>query len=52
MVRVTGGLSDSIHEFGDENGNGYNFPNIDAYDMLPHHRAYEAYQDKPAGRIR
>jgi starch synthase len=34
LVRVTGGLKDSVRDFGGENGNGYNFLNYDADDML------------------
>jgi len=47
IVRITGGLNDSIHEFGSKGGNGYNFPNIDAHDMLNAIvRAYTDFQDK------
>ena len=47
VVRKTGGLNDSIRDFGGENGNGYNFPNIDPVDMLAAIvRAYDDFQDK------
>jgi starch synthase len=47
VVRITGGLNDSIREFGAKGGNGYNFPNIDAHDMLNAIiRAYTDFQDK------
>lgn len=34
VVRETGGLKDSIHDFGTADGNGYTFANIDGNDML------------------
>ncbi|MCL2069009.1 MAG: glycogen synthase GlgA [Oscillospiraceae bacterium] len=48
IVRITGGLNDSIREFGAEGGgNGYNFPNIDSQDMLNAIvRAYTDFRDK------
>jgi starch synthase len=47
VVRMTGGLNDSIREFGAEGGNGFNFPNIDSSDMLGAiGRAYSGFQDK------
>ncbi len=34
IVRETGGLKDSITDFGDENGNGFTFKTYNAHDML------------------
>jgi len=34
IVRATGGLNDSVRDFGGENGNGYNFLTYNADDML------------------
>ncbi|MCL2055827.1 MAG: glycogen synthase GlgA [Oscillospiraceae bacterium] len=34
IVRATGGLHDTINDFGGEFGNGYNFQSYNAYDML------------------
>lgn len=48
VVRATGGLSDSVRDFGGENGNGYNFQTYNAYDMLDAlYRAAHDYFDKP-----
>ena len=51
IVRKTGGLNDSVRDFGGENGNGYNFLNCDPYDMLNAvTRCYEDFQDKNCWR--
>ena len=34
IVRETGGLKDSIHDVGGENGNGFTFKTYTAHDML------------------
>jgi len=34
IVRETGGLKDSIHDMGDNNGNGFTFKTCNAHDML------------------
>ena len=34
IVRETGGLKDSIHDMGGENGNGFTFKTYNAHDML------------------
>lgn len=34
VVRETGGLKDSIHDFGGEDGNGYTFASMNSNDML------------------
>lgn len=47
IVRATGGLNDSIRDFGGEDGNGYNFLTYNAYDMLDAlYRAAGDYFDK------
>jgi starch synthase len=49
IVRATGGLKDSIIDFGDKDGTGFTFLNYDAEDMLGAIvRAKEAYEDKKA----
>jgi starch synthase len=49
IVRATGGLKDSIVDFGDENGTGFTFRTYNPDDMFGAvERAYEAYQDKKA----
>jgi starch synthase len=49
IVRATGGLKDSIVDFGEENGTGFTFQTYDADDMFGAvERAYNAYQDKKA----
>lgn len=46
IVRQTGGLKDSIHDFSEGNGNGYTFQNINASEMLATiKRALSDYQD-------
>ncbi len=47
IVRSTGGLRDSVRDFGGENGNGYNFLTYNAFDMLDAlYRAAADYFDK------
>ena len=47
IVRETGGLRDSVHDAGGENGNGFTFKTYNAHDMLDAtRRAKEAYDDK------
>ena len=47
VVRATGGLRDSVRDFGGENGNGYDFLTYNPYDMLDAvRRAHADYQDK------
>jgi starch synthase len=47
IVRSTGGLRDSVRDFGGENGNGYDFLTYNAYDMLGAvQRAHTDFQDK------
>ncbi|MCL2034496.1 MAG: glycogen synthase GlgA [Oscillospiraceae bacterium] len=47
IVRCTGGLRDSVYDFGGETGNGYNFLTYNAYDMLDAlHRAFRDFADK------
>lgn len=47
-VRATGGLKDSVRDFGGEDGNGYDFLTYNAYDMLDAlHRAAADFSDKP-----
>jgi starch synthase len=49
IVRATGGLKDSIIDYGDENGIGFTFQTYDADDMFASiERAYDLYQDKKA----
>ena len=49
IVRETGGLCDSIHDMGGENGNGFTFKTYNAHDMLDAvRRAVNLYNDKPA----
>lgn len=46
IVRSTGGLRDSVRDFGGEGGNGYDFLTYNAYDMLDAiQRAHADYQD-------
>lgn len=48
IVRSTGGLHDSVRDFGGADGNGYDFQNYDAYDLLDAvQRAYKDFQDHP-----
>ena len=47
IVRATGGLKDTINDFGGDFGNGFNFQTYNAYDMLDAvHRACGDFQDK------
>lgn len=47
IVRATGGLKDSINDFGGDFGNGFNFQTYNAYDMLDAiHRCLADFQDK------
>ncbi len=47
IVRLTGGLKDSIIDYGDENGNGFTFRSYNAHDMLHAcYRAKSVYEDK------
>jgi len=47
IVRLTGGLADSVSDFGSEGGNGYTFLTYDADDMLAAtHRVLDDYSDK------
>lgn len=47
IVRSTGGLRDSVQDFGGENGNGYNFQSYSSHDMLDAiYRAFADYQEK------
>jgi starch synthase len=47
IVHATGGLKDTINDFGGECGNGFNFQSEQAKDMLDAiHRAYTDFQDK------
>lgn len=47
VVRSTGGLCDSVHDFGGEDGNGYNFLTYNPDDMLDAlYRAASDYFDK------
>ena len=47
LVRETGGLKDSIHDFSTKGGNGYTFAGTDAYVMLNTiRRALNDYNDK------
>ncbi|MDL2234212.1 glycogen synthase GlgA, partial [Ruminococcaceae bacterium OttesenSCG-928-L11] len=47
IVRATGGLRDTINDFGGDFGNGFNFQSYDAYDMLDAiYRANSDFQDK------
>jgi starch synthase len=47
IVRATGGLKDTINDFGGDFGNGFNFQSENAYDMLDAiERAYKDFQDK------
>lgn len=49
IVRETGGLKDTIHDMGGENGNGFTFQTYNAHDMLGAiQRAEKLYQDKAA----
>ena len=46
LVRVTGGLRDTVRDFGGEDGNGYNFLSYDSDDMLfAVKRALEDYRN-------
>ncbi|MCL2578835.1 MAG: glycogen synthase GlgA [Oscillospiraceae bacterium] len=46
IVRLTGGLADSVHDFGGEGGNGYTFARYDPWDMLDAiKRAQSDYQN-------
>ena len=48
IVRETGGLKDSIHDMGTENGNGFTFKSYNAHDMLGAiQRAEGLYGNKP-----
>lgn len=48
IVRETGGLKDSIHDMGTENGNGFTFKTYNAHDMLGAiQRAEGLYGNKP-----
>lgn len=48
IVRETGGLKDSIHDMGSENGNGFTFKTYNAHDMLGAiQRAEGLYGNKP-----
>jgi starch synthase len=47
IVRATGGLRDTINDFGGDFGNGFNFQSYNAYDMLDAiGRAHRDFQDK------
>ena len=47
IVRETGGLKDSIHDMGGENGNGFTFKTYNAHDMLGAiSRAQALFQNK------
>ena len=47
IVRETGGLRDSIHDAGDEGGNGFTFKTYNAHDMLfTIKRALKGYENK------
>lgn len=47
IVRVTGGLADTIHDCGDGEGNGFTFQSYNAHDMLDAClRAKSAYENK------
>lgn len=47
IVRSTGGLADTVRDFGGEEGNGYNFLTYNADDMMGAiDRAYGDFQDK------
>ena len=49
IVRETGGLKDSIHDMGGENGNGFTFQTYNAHDMLNAiQRAEKLYADPKA----
>ena len=49
IVRETGGLKDSIHDMGGENGNGFTFQTYNAHDMLHAvQRAEALYADAEA----
>ncbi len=49
IVRETGGLKDSIHDLGGENGNGFTFATYNAHDMLDAvKRAEKLYEDTDA----
>ena len=45
IVRETGGLRDSIHDAGDEGGNGFTFKTYNAHDMLDACTRARAYYD-------
>ena len=46
-MRSTGGLRDTVHDFGGDFGNGYDFRTYNAYDMLDAvRRAREDFFDK------
>ena len=48
IVRETGGLKDSIHDMGGDNGNGFTFKTYNAHDMLGAiQRAEGLYGNKP-----
>ena len=52
IIRETGGLKDSIHDVGGENGNGFTFQTYNAHDMLyTIRRAVEGYQNKEGWAI-
>ncbi len=47
IVRETGGLRDTVRDFGGENGNGFTFKTYNAHDMLDAcNRAKAVYEDK------
>ena len=47
IVRETGGLRDSVKDYGDEGGNGFTFKTYNAHDMLNAcMRAKEVFGDK------
>jgi starch synthase len=47
IVRETGGLRDSVHDAGGENGNGFTFKTYNAHDMFDAvRRAKERYDDR------
>lgn len=47
IVRETGGLKDSIHDLGGENGNGFTFQTYNAHDMLAAVKRAEALYADP-----
>jgi starch synthase len=49
VVRATGGLKDTIKDYGDDSGFGFTFQAYNAHDMLTSiQRAYDCYNDKKA----